>query len=292
MTARLESPPYPPSHTTVDSVVFAKLGGSLLTDKARPYTPRPAVIERLADEVARAWPSLRGRLVLGHGSGSFGHRAAQDTGFADPGADVSAEALSRTQHAAHRLHRRVLEALRDAGLPAVSFAPSSALVSDEGQPASVHAEPVRRGLSMEALPVTLGDVTLDRTSGGAICSTETVLFSLVRVLHNQDVPVGPALWLGDTEGVYDETGRLLDAIVPSEAEAALSATTSSGASDVTGGMRHRLETALALARDGVSSLIAGGEAPGRLEGALRQQAVPGTWVLPLSDERPSQIDER
>ena len=71
----------------------------------------------------------------------------------------------------------------------------------------------------------------------------------------------------------------------------LEALSNSGASDVTGGMRHRLETALALARDGVSSLIAGGEAPGRLEGALRQQAVPGTWVLPPSDERPSQIDE-
>lgn len=268
----------------MDSVIFVKLGGSLLTDKTNPFTPRPAVVERLADEVSHAWPDLRGRLVLSHGSGSFGHMAAQDTGLANPEADVSAQALSQTQHAAHRLHHFVLEALRDAGLPAVSFAPSSALVTDEGQPVSLHAEPVQRGLAMEALPVTLGDVTLDRTTGGAICSTETVLLSLVRALQAQDVPTGFALWFGDTEGVYDDAGHLIDTIRPGKAEAALSATTSSGAPDVTGGMQHRLETTLTLARDGVASLIADGRTEGRLERALQLQDVPGTWVRPPLEE--------
>lgn len=270
----------------MDSVILVKLGGSLLTDKTRPYTPRPAVMERLTDEVARVWPSLRGRLMLGHGSGSFGHEAAQDTGLAAPEAEVSADAISRTQHAAHRLHRHVIDALRDAGLPAVSFAPSSLLVTDEGRPASLHAEPVHRGLEQEVLPVTFGDVTLDRTHGGAICSTETILRALAGALRAQDVPVGPALWFGDTEGVYDATGDLIDTIVPAEAEAILSDATGSDAPDVTGGMRHRVETALALARDGTASLIASGETAGRLERALRRQAVPGTWVLPSLHDRP------
>jgi isopentenyl phosphate kinase len=270
----------------MDSVVLVKLGGSLLTDKTRPYTPRPAVMERLADEVARVWSSLQGRLVLAHGSGSFGHEAAQDTGFAAAEAEVSADAISRTQHAAHRLHRLVIDVLRDAGLPAVSFAPSSLLVTDEGHPASLHAEPVHRGLEQGILPVTFGDVTLDRTHGGAICSTETILRALAGALRAQELPVGPALWFGDTEGVYDETGTVIDTIVPAEAEATLSTATGSDAPDVTGGMRHRVETALALARDGTASLIAGGEPAGRLEQALRHEAVPGTWVLPSSDHRP------
>jgi Predicted archaeal kinase len=276
----------------MDSVVLVKLGGSLLTDKARPYTPRPAVLERLADEVAYVWSFLEGRLVLGHGSGSFGHVAAQDTGLAAPNAEASAEAISHTQHAAHRLHRHVMDALREAGLPAVSFAPSSALVTDEGRSASLHAEPVRRGLVQDTLPVTFGDVSMDRTHGGAICSTETILRSLAGSLQAQDVPVGPALWFGDTEGVYDETGAVLDTIVPTEAEAGLSAVTSSEAPDVTGGMRHRVETVLALARDGIASLITGGEEEGRLERALRHQSVPGTWVLPSSDDRPPRGDKQ
>lgn len=270
----------------MDSILFVKLGGSLLTDKSSPYAPRPAVIERLAKEVARVWSSVRGRLVVGHGSGSFGHVAAQDTGLADTDADVTAEALSQTWHAARRLHRRVLDAFRDAGLPVMSFAPSSALVTDEARPVSLHAEPVRRALALKALPVTLGDVVLDRARGGAICSTETILRELIRSLQSADVSVGPAFWFGDATGVYDETGARIDTVVAGAAEAAIAATTASGAPDVTGGMRHRLETALALARTGVASFIGTGEAAGRLEGVLQGTDEPGTWVLPNDERRP------
>jgi len=35
-------------------MVFVKLGGSLITDKRRSETPRPAVIQRLAQEVQAA----------------------------------------------------------------------------------------------------------------------------------------------------------------------------------------------------------------------------------------------
>ena len=46
--------------------VFLKLGGSLITDKYTPLTPRPDVIQRLAQECAAAQaqaPDLR--LLLG-----------------------------------------------------------------------------------------------------------------------------------------------------------------------------------------------------------------------------------
>ncbi len=62
-------------------LVFLKLGGSLITDKKRPHTPRMDVIRRLAREIAAARnirPDLQ--LVLGHGSGSFGHIPAEKYG--------------------------------------------------------------------------------------------------------------------------------------------------------------------------------------------------------------------
>ena len=43
-------------------------------------------------------------------------------------------------------------------------------------------------------------------------------------------------------------------------------------------MRHRLETAAALARLGVESWILDGRAPGRLAAALAGDRVPGTRV--------------
>jgi len=270
----------------MESIVFVKLGGSLLTDKSTPRTPRPAVIERVAKELARVWPTLQGRLVVGHGSGSFGHVAAQGTNLAASEGTADAEALSRTQHAAHQLHRRVLDAVREEGLPVMSFAPSSALVSEAGAPVSFQAEPVRRVLAVGGLPLTLGDVTLDRTRGGVICSTETILRELIRSLAADEMSVAAALWFGDTTGVYGGSGNHLDTIVPGAPADALTASGPSSAPDVTGGMRHRLETTLALAREGVPSLIASGEVEGRLERALQGRDVPGTWVLPEEGEDP------
>jgi isopentenyl phosphate kinase len=59
-------------------LVFVKLGGSLITDKHKEATARMDVIGRLAVEIQRALqarPDLS--LVLGHGSGSFGHVVAE-----------------------------------------------------------------------------------------------------------------------------------------------------------------------------------------------------------------------
>ena len=65
-------------------LVFLKLGGSLITDKTQAYTARLEKLTDLARQIARALqtqPELR--LVLGHGSGSFGHTAAKKYGTRD-----------------------------------------------------------------------------------------------------------------------------------------------------------------------------------------------------------------
>ena len=55
-------------------LVFLKLGGSLITVKDQPHTPRLDVIERLAQEIAAARSADPGlQILLGHGSGSYGH---------------------------------------------------------------------------------------------------------------------------------------------------------------------------------------------------------------------------
>src|SRR5215207_11554757 len=60
-------------------LIFLKLGGSLITDRTQPYTPRLDIIEDVALQISAAlqdYPDLR--LVIGHGSGSFGHVAASE----------------------------------------------------------------------------------------------------------------------------------------------------------------------------------------------------------------------
>ena len=55
------------------SLYFIKIGGSIITDTSKPSTPKLQEIERLVDEIKAG--SEGHRILVGHGSGSFGHVA-------------------------------------------------------------------------------------------------------------------------------------------------------------------------------------------------------------------------
>ena len=62
----------------MSKLIFLKLGGSLITDKERPRTPRLDTLRDLSTQIAAARardPNLL--LLIGHGSGSFGHVVAK-----------------------------------------------------------------------------------------------------------------------------------------------------------------------------------------------------------------------
>ncbi len=255
-------------------VVLLKLGGSLITEKSRRETARPDVIARLAGEVARVAGRIPERIVLGHGSGSFGHVAAKEHGIAE-GLRSRAQlpGISLPQERAAALHREVMSALAAAGLSPFSIAPSSCFVFAGGRPAELADEPLRLALDNGLLPVVYGDVVMDREQGVAIASTERVLVALASRLQVRRV-----LWLGETDGVYDAEGKTVPRLSADQFEEASKAIGSPAGTDVTGGMRHRVETALELARLGIRSVLFNGLTPGLLERALLGETVPGTEI--------------
>jgi isopentenyl phosphate kinase len=279
-------------------VTLLKLGGSLLTEKTAVDAVRPAVLARLAAEIAESAsadgtpvaarePGAAGRrrvpLVLAHGSGSFGHVAARRHGIA-AGLHGAAQlpGVSLTQERAAALHWQVCAALVLAGLHPFSLAPSSSVVAAGGRPLTIAVEPLLLALARGLLPVLYGDVVMDREQGVAICSTERLFELLARELPAHGTRVRRVLWLGETDGVYDADGRTVDRLAAGdlarrgELRGAIGA---AAGTDVTGGMLHRVETALALAARGIPSLIANGTTQGLLASALRGEPVAGTEIV-------------
>ena len=58
-------------------LILLKLGGSLITDKTKPYTANIPVIKRLAREIHEAREEKDINLIVGHGGGSFPHVSAK-----------------------------------------------------------------------------------------------------------------------------------------------------------------------------------------------------------------------
>ncbi len=258
---------------------FLKLGGSLITDKTRPHTPRPETLARLAHEIAAAQAADPGlRLVLGHGSGSFGHvparrygtrqgvhSAADWRGFVDVWSEAAA------------LNRLVMDALAAAGLPALPFPPSAAALAQAGKLAEWHTAPLESALQAGLLPVVYGDVVFDAAWGGTILSTEDLFDALARRLRPQQV-----LLAGLEAGVwadYPRCTRLVERITPATLDEVVPALHGSAAADVTGGMASKVRQSLDLAQaiPGLQVLIFSGQAPGIVQQALSGEVV-GTQI--------------
>ncbi|MDP2498501.1 MAG: isopentenyl phosphate kinase [Candidatus Palauibacterales bacterium] len=264
-------------------LVLVKLGGSLITEKSGDAEARADVIARLAREIAEGREDAEARLLVGHGSGSFGHPPAAEHDLRHGTGDEKERlGLSRTQHRAARLHRRVVGALIEAGVPAFSVVPSSAGVAEDGRVADFAGEPLLRALGEGHVPVVYGDVMMDRSRGSTIASTEAVFLGLARLLDDAGWRVGRALWLGPTDGVLGPDGRTLPRIEGVPGGDLPEAVGGSGATDVTGGMRHRVETALLMADLGIPSWIGDGRRSGSLRRALAGDLQGGTRVPPAA----------
>jgi isopentenyl phosphate kinase len=260
-------------------LLLIKLGGSIVTHKQRPRTVQRQRLQRLAGELASALARSDARVVLGHGSGSFGHVVAAEYGVHEGIDDAGgARGAALTQREAGELHRIVIDALLDAGVPAWSVSPSSAMVTEHGQVRSLQVEPVRLALDAGLVPVTHGDVVLDEARGSAICSTETALVGIASRLIERGLRPTRALWLGDTDGVWDADGRTIPAVALSDRERLEELVGGARATDVTGGMRHRLDATFRLAELGIDSWILDGRRQGVLSASILGRPPGGTRV--------------
>ncbi len=262
------------------SLVMVKWGGGLITDKSSPESLDQPTLDRLAREINSALDAHAVPLILGHGSGSFGHWSARGSflsGTEPLHGRLNREQLAaaaRTADAAARLHRMVVASLLEAGAAPCSWLPSSAAFDLEHGEASVRSlvEALDRGF----LPVTMGDVVISARTGAAIWSTEQVLEVLIRHLSSLDRRVERILWMGNTDGVLDATGSTICEIDADTADEAGAAVGGSDGVDVTGGMRLRFETCRALASVGIESWVLDGRSEGVLERGIGGERMGGT----------------
>lgn len=163
--------------------IFIKFGGSVITDKRIAESADVDAIQRLARAVANARrirPDLR--MVLSHGSGSFGHVAAAKYGIHKGLApDADWFGFAATSAAALRLNRLVVDTLIVAHVPAMSFQPSTTVETAHGQVVAWQTDHILKALAYGMVPVVHGDVSFDLHQGSAIASTEMLLQWLCHV---------------------------------------------------------------------------------------------------------------
>ena len=267
----------------MNELVFLKLGGSLITDKTIAYTPRFEKLAQLAAQISaarRANPGLR--LVLGHGSGSFGHTAAKKYGTRG-GIQVGQDwgeywnGFAEVWFQASQLNRFVMDSLHDEQVPALTLGPVSAVTASDGKLSGWDLTPLKAALSAGLVPVVHGDVIFDSMRGGTIFSTEDLFEHIARQLRPQRILLAGlegAVWAD-----YPVRKQRVETITPANFDAVKPNLGASNGADVTGGMESKVRQMLVLAQEipGLTAQIFSGEQPGNLQKTLAGEMI-GTLI--------------
>lgn len=268
-----------------DELVFLKLGGSLLTDKTRPQALRADVLARLAAEIAAALAAAPGlRLLIGHGSGSFGHMAASRHGTRRGVSTPEGwRGYAETALAAAALNGLVADALWAAGVPVLRIQPSASARCRDGELLSLDVRPLIAALANGLVPVVYGDVALDQARGGTIISTEEIFRCLAPQLQPQRVVL-----VGEVEGVLTADpagggpGELIPHITPATLPSVAQVLGGSRGVDVTGGMVAKVAEMLALVAHAPglrAAQIVSGLTPGLVRDVLVDPALAAGTLL-------------
>jgi isopentenyl phosphate kinase len=226
-------------------LTLVKIGGSLITDKTQKASFRQAVMEHLAQEIQQALsarPDLN--LIVGHGSGSFGHFEAKQHGTMQ-GVHTPEQwrGFARVALVASELNFYVSQALHHAGVTVMRFQPSASIMATDGVITQMATDNIELAARRGIVPLVYGDVAFDNVRGGTIVSTETVFTTLV-----QRLPVREVILLGEVDGVYDLDKRVIPEISPENYVSIRPALGGSEGVDVTGGMLTKVSDMLALAQ--------------------------------------------
>lgn len=264
----------------MEQVTYLKLGGSLITEKKMAYTARPDVIARAAAEIKSALDHSGSlRLIIGHGSGSFGHVPGQKYRTRDGVFDqYQWKGFIEVWNEARALNQIMVDALIKVGLPVMAFPPSAMFIADHGRIHSFTPDPILQAVEHGIIPLVQGDVVFDISQGGTIFSTEDVFSGLANSL-----PPHRMLMAGVERGVFSDfpaCTKLVDKIKPHEISNIKNIAGGSAAVDVTGGMLEKILILMNIIErfPNCQGLIFSGLQPGNIVKALLGET-PGTLVV-------------
>jgi isopentenyl phosphate kinase len=258
--------------------IILKLGGSAITDKTGELAAKTEIINQLAEEIKRADLD---NLIIVHGGGSFGHPTAAKYGIKNGYKEDPTQKLgfAETHHVMTVLNGLVMDALIWHEIPAVSVAPSSCFITENGKVKFFDETVLKSMAKMVFTPVMYGDAVLDEKLGFTILSGDQLVTYLALKYKATKIVVGV-----DTDGIFDSDPKTdpnakpfkklnlkeLQDLQPKIGKAA--------GTDVTGGMAGKIAELIPAIEAGIHVTVTGATKRLSIYRALTDQSVLGTEI--------------
>ncbi len=221
-------------------MILIKLGGSVISNKNKPFSFNDNVVKNIASELKKFYPKKK--FIITHGGGSFGHPMAKKYGIRD-GLDGEEKLIgfSHTHEAMLDLNKKIIEIFLDERLPAFSISPSSIFITDNGEIIYGDVRVIEEAVKRRVIPVLFGDVVIDAGKGIDILSGDAIMSYLASMLK-----VEKAIFLMDVDGIYDRNPAERDAKLIEEIDKNMEIEAFEGKFDVTGGIKNKIKEAMKM----------------------------------------------
>ena len=182
-----------------NTVILLKLGGSLLTDKNKPFSIREDIVEGSVQQIVDA----KEKVVLIHGGGSFGHPLAKKYSIMN-GIDSSIPnqvlGLTETHQSMNKFNSHLVNSFLEKNYPALPIQTSSIFIKDSQEISTSSMEVVETALDLNILPILYGDIILDKQGSFSIISGDQIILELCKNLDRYRI--SKVIFTMETDGIY------------------------------------------------------------------------------------------
>jgi len=244
-------------------MILIKLGGSIITNKKKPLSPRKKIIENIAKSLRK----INEPLVIVHGGGSYGHYWSVKYDMHTKPRKYNVKGVSIVKNSMIELNIIILDSFLKNRLNPYCLPPTDFMTGNK--PISKKVKEIEKIARSGLIPVTFGDALWYGQNKTYILSGDKIMTYLSKILRPR-----LSIFALNEDGLYSDlkTKKLIYELKGEKP------TISENTMDVTGGMTRKVEEASKIAKMGINVFFVNGNKPERIVKAVKNSKFQGTLL--------------
>ncbi|MFB5603131.1 MAG: isopentenyl phosphate kinase [Candidatus Nitrosomaritimum aestuariumsis] len=242
-------------------MILIKLGGSIITNKEKPLSPRRKTIENLAKSLKRVDEPI----IIVHGGGSYGHYWSVKYDMHTQPKKYDIHGVAIVKNSMVELNKIILDSLVKNRLSPYCLPPTDFMTGNK--PITKKIKEMEKISKSGLIPVTFGDALWYGQNKTYILSGDKIMTHLAKILKPK-----LTIFALNEDGLYSDlkTKKLIYELKGEKP------TISNNLMDVTGGMTRKVEEATKIAKMGMNVFFVNGNNPQRIVKAVKNGKFEGT----------------
>ena len=242
-------------------MILIKLGGSIITNKGKPLSPRKKTIDNILKEIGK----IKEPVIIVHGGGSYGHYWSVKYDMHTKPAKTNPKGVAIVKNSMVELNKIILDSAVKNRINSYCLPPTDFMNGNKAIKSKILTinDISKSGLT----PITFGDALWFGQKKSYILSGDVIMTIIGKILKPR-----LSLFVLDVDGVYSDlkTKRLIHDFKKEKPEI------KNNKMDVTGGMTRKITEANNMAKAGLKIFFVNGNKPKRITDAISGKRFEGT----------------